>query len=122
MNNITGDIIGCAIEVHRNLGPGLLESVYEKCLAKEFFIRGVSFHQQKQLLVDYKGLKIDNCEFRVDFLVAECVIVEIKAVERVIPVHHAQVISYMKLSGCKLGLLINFNVTQLIKGVKRFIL
>jgi GxxExxY protein len=100
------------------LGAGLLESVYEECMAYELTQRGVKFERQKPIPVIYHGIPIE-CGFRVDFLVADQVIVELKAVERVLPVHMAQTLTYLKLTGCKLGLILNFNVEQMVKGVKR---
>lgn len=121
INEISQAIIGAAIEVHRALGPGLLESVYEECLSREFALRSIPFERQKPLLVDYKGAKLD-CGYRLDFLVAGKVVVEVKAVETLIPIHQAQVLTYMKLGSWKLGLLINFHVPLLRDGVKRLVL
>ncbi len=121
INAITGKIIGAAIEVHRHLGPGLLESAYEQCLCRELNLRGVPFECQVQLPVDYKGLRLD-CGYRLDLLVAQQVVVEIKAVEALLPVHEAQVLTYLRLGGWKAGLLINFNVPVLTKGVRRLVL
>ena len=118
---ITGQVIGCAIEVHTQLGPGLLESVYEKCLAYELSEKNLSFETQKELPVNYKNAKID-CGFRMDMLVEGSVLVEIKAVEAVTAVHEAQILTYMKLAGIRTGLLINFNVKLLKDGLKRFVL
>ena len=114
------EIIGAAIEVHRALGPGLLESAYEACLAHELTLRGVAFERQRELLVIYKGQEID-CSYRMDLLVGGLVIVEIKAVEALEPIHTAQVLTYLKLSGCKLGLLLNFNEQLLRDGLKRVV-
>jgi GxxExxY protein len=119
-NRITDAIIGAAIEVHRQLGPGLLESAYEACLAYELIQRGVKIERQKELPLKYKEVALD-CGYRMDLLVADSVVVEIKAAEHVSPLHEAQVISYLKLSGCKVGLLINFNSTTLIGGVRRLV-
>jgi len=119
-NRITDAIIGAAIEVHRQLGPGLLESAYEACLAYELIQRGVKIERQKELPLKYKEVALD-CGYRMDLLVADSVVVEIKAAEHVSPLHEAQVISYLKLSGCKVGLLINFNATTLIGGVRRLV-
>jgi GxxExxY protein len=118
INGITRSIIGAAIAVHRELGAGLLESVYEECMAYELTQRGVKFDRQKPIPVVYRGIPFE-CGFRVDFLVADQVVVELKAVERVLPVHMAQTLTYLKLTGCKLGLILNFNVEQMVKGVKR---
>lgn len=118
INEISRSIIGAAIAVHRELGAGLLESVYEECLAYELTQRGLKFERQKPIPVIYRGIPFE-CGFRVDFLVADQVIVELKAVEKVLPVHMAQALTYLKLTGCKLGLILNFNVEQMVKGVKR---
>ena len=120
LNKITDTIIGSTIAVHRELGPGLLESAYEACLAFELADRGLSVERQKGLPVIYRDVKLD-CGYRIDLLVEEKVIVELKAVERVEPIHTAQLLSYLKLSGCKLGLLINFNVKVLKNGIRRLI-
>jgi GxxExxY protein len=118
-NEITGQIIGAAIEVHKFLGPGLLESAYEACLVYELAQRKVKVERQKPLPVVYKNVKLDT-GYRIDLLVENEVLVELKAVEFLLPVHEAQILSYMKLSECKLGLLINFNVKLLKQGIKRF--
>ena len=119
-NEITEKIIGAAIEVHKILGPGLLESIYENALCVEFEQRGVKFERQKPNIVDYKGNKIGD--FRVDIVVEDKVVVELKAVNRHDPIFEAQILTYMRISGCKLGLLINFNAKRLKDGVKRFII
>ncbi len=120
VNEITEQIIGAAIEVHRHLGPGLLESVYEAALAFELASRGVAVERQKQVPLAYKGLHFDE-GFRLDLLVAGEVIVELKCVDVVLPVHEAQVISYLKLTGLRVGLLINFKVPVLKQGIKRLV-
>jgi len=117
-NEISGKIIGCAIEVHKALGPGLLESAYEECLFYELQAAGLKVEKQKSLPVVYKDVKLD-VGYRIDLLVEDCVVVELKAVEALHDVHTAQVLTYLKLSGCKLGLLLNFNVTKLVNGIKR---
>ncbi len=119
--DLTHAIIGAAIEVHRELGPGLLESAYEACLAHELSLRGLSFQRQVELPVEYKGSLVD-AGFRVDLIVEGRVIVEVKAVERMISVHEAQVLTYLRLTGRKVGLLINFNTRLLADGVKRLVL
>ncbi|MGH9446491.1 MAG: GxxExxY protein, partial [Terriglobia bacterium] len=116
LNHITESIIGAAIRVHRALGPGLLESAYEACLAFELGKRGLRVEQQKPLPLVYEGVKLE-CGYRIDLLVEGSAIVEIKSVDRVAPIHEAQILSYLKLSGCKVGLLINFNVTILKDGI-----
>ena len=119
--DLTGQIIGAAIEVHRELGPGLLESAYQACLAREFSLRNLPFEQEKPLPVEYKGARVD-CGYRLDFIVAEKVVVELKAVNAVQKVHEAQLLTYLKLTGCRVGLLINFNVPVLKDGIKRMAL
>jgi GxxExxY protein len=120
LNGITKEIIGAAIQVHRVLGPGLLESAYEACLAYELGKRGLKAEQQKPLPLIYEGVKLD-CGYRIDLLVQGLIVVEIKSVDAVAPIHEAQVMSYLKLSGCKLALLINFNVRVLKDGIRRFV-
>ncbi len=119
INLLTGQIIGAAIEVHRHLGPGLLETAYEHALAYEFDLRKVPYERQKPLPVLYKGVRL-NSDLRLDFLVGGLVIVELKAVAELIPIHSAQIITYLKISGCKVGLLMNFNVKMMKHGIKRF--
>lgn len=121
-NELTGKIIGAAIEVHRQLGPGLLESAYETCLAYELEQIGLMIERQKPLPIVYKDIHLDH-GYRIDLLVNKKVIVELKAVEEITKVHEAQILSYLKFSGCKVGLLLNFNVTMLKNGgIRRFIL
>ena len=120
LNKITEKIIGCCIEVHKQLGPGLLESIYESALCIEFQRNDILFERQKSLPVIYKGEKIGD--FRIDLLVEDTIVVELKSVERMDPVFEAQILSYMKLGTYKLGLLINFNSSLLKNGVKRFII
>ena len=120
LDRITDSIIGAAIEVHRALGPGLLESAYEACLAFELAQYGLVVEQQKPLPVVYREVKLD-CGYRLDLLVEGRVIVEIKAVNRLAPIHQAQLLSYLKLSGCKVGLLINFNVEVVKDGIRRVV-
>ncbi len=114
-------VIGCAIEVHRELGPGLLESTYEHCLAHELALNEIQFERQKQIPVDYKGQKID-CGYRIDLLVANQLILELKCVDALAPIHQAQLMTYMKLAKVKTGMLINFNVPLLKNGLKRIVL
>ena len=116
--DLTGRIIGAAIEVHKRLGPGLLESTYEACLCIELMRSGISFEKQKMLPIEYRGERVEN-GYRIDLLVEDSVVVELKAVREIDDVHLAQILSYLKLSGLKTGLLINFNVLKLIDGVKR---
>jgi GxxExxY protein len=120
INDITEAIIGAAISVHRELGPGLLESAYEACLAYELTERKLQIERQKGLPVVYRGVELD-CGYRIDLLVENQVVVELKAVESLEPIHDAQVLSYLKLSGCEVGLLINFNVKVLKKGIRRLV-
>ena len=120
INKLSGIILDSAIEVHRNLGPGLLESVYEVCLCKELDSRGIRYERQVSLPVVYKDEELD-ADFRIDILVENEIIIELKAVEAMIPVFEAQLLTYLKLSNKKLGLLINFNVPRLIDGYKRML-
>ncbi len=120
INQITEKIIGCAIEVHKGLGPGLLESAYEECLCYELNRIGLKFERQVPLPVVYKGVKLD-CGYRMDVVVENLVIVEVKAIESLIPVHEAQLLSYLKLHNKKVGLLMNFHVPILKKGLKRLV-
>jgi len=119
-NVITGQIIGAAIEVHRILGPGLLESTYMPCLQFELAVGKLRFVAERAVPIVYKGMELD-ANYRFDLLVENLVIVEVKAVDRLLPVHQAQVLTYMRLTKCPAGLLINFNVPKLIDGVKRLI-
>jgi GxxExxY protein len=121
LNRITDIIIGAAIEVHRALGPGLLESAYESCMVFEIVDRHrLKVEQQKPLPVIYRGVSLD-CGYRLDLMVGDMVIVELKSVDKVLPIHEAQMLSYLKLSGSKVGLLINFNVKILKDGIKRVV-
>ena len=120
LNKITEAIIGAAIAVHKELGPGLLESAYEACLAYELAERKLKVERQKGLPVTYHGVQLD-CGYRIDLLVEGLVVVELKAVERLEPIHQAQMLSYLRLSGCKVGLLINFNVKVLKNGIRRLV-
>jgi len=114
-------IIGAAIEVHRHLGPGLLESAYEQCLAHELSLRGIAFERQKRVPVCYKGVQLD-CGFRLDLLVQDKVVVEVKAVDNLNAVHQAQGLTYLKLTGYRLGMLLNFNERSMRSGIKRLVL
>ncbi len=118
---LTEQVIGAAIEVHRILGPGLLESVYQKCLCYELEMRGVQYRSQVELPIDYKGRQLD-CNFKIDIVVLDKLILELKVVDELHPIHEAQLLTYMKLSGIRLGLLLNFNVVLLKDGIKRLIL
>ena len=119
-NELTERVIGDCIEIHRALGPGLLESAYEECLCHELSIAGIGFERQKPLPVHYKNVKLD-CGYRLDLVVERKVIVELKAIENLMPIHEAQLLTYLKLSGLTLGLLINFNVPMLKNGIKRIV-
>jgi GxxExxY protein len=118
---LTRSIIGFAIEVHRQLGPGLLESAYEECLCYEFQQNGLAFRRQVPLPIVYKAIRLD-CGYRIDVVVEERVIVELKTVERLIPIHEAQLLTYLKLSGMRTGLLLNFNSPVLKDGIRRMVL
>jgi GxxExxY protein len=120
-DQLSNRVIGCALEVHRALGPGLLESTYEQCLAYELSMSGIDFKIQHPLPVKYKDIKLD-CGYRVDLLVDDKLIVELKSTDKIADIHKAQLLTYMKLSGVKVGLLINFNVEILKTGIKRFVL
>lgn len=120
-NELTRRVIGHAIEVHRTLGPGLLESVYEACLCKEFDRAGLPFVRQKRVPVFYKGDAVD-CGLVIDVLVNDALILEIKAVQQILPIHEAQLLTYLRVSGVKLGLLMNFNVEVLKQGIRRRVL
>jgi GxxExxY protein len=117
----TAPIIGAAIEVHRHLGPGLLESAYEEGLCHELHLRGLSFRRQVDLPVAYKGVQL-ACGYKIDVIVQEEVVLELKTVERLLPVQDAQLLTYLKLSGKHVGLLINFNRALLTRGIKRIVL
>lgn len=119
-NKLTERIIGAAIEVHKALSPGLLESAYENCLAHEFSLINISFKRQLPLPVTYKSFSLD-CGYRLDFLVENTVVLELKAVEKFEAIHQAQMLTYLKLGGWPIGLLINFNVAILAKGIKRLV-
>ncbi len=121
LNDISYKIIGAAYEVHKHLGPGLLESTYEVCFASELNEAGLKVDIQKPLPVVYKNIKLD-AGYRIDLLVENEIIIELKSVDEIAPIHEAQLLTYMKLSGKRLGLLINFNVKDLKKGIKRMIL
>jgi GxxExxY protein len=121
LEDLTQEIIGAAIEVHRVLGPGLLESAYEECLCHELNIRGISLQRQVPLPVEYKSVKLD-CGYKLDILVEDAVILELKCVDRISPVHEAQLLTYLKLSGKRVGFILNFNSAVLTKGLVRKVL
>jgi GxxExxY protein len=116
----TNRIIGLAIKVHRKLGPGLLESIYEECLCWELAHDGLSFRRQVPLPVIYEDMRL-NCAYHADIIVDQSVILELKSVERILPVHEAQTLTYLRLSGCRIGLLMNFNSVMLKDGLRRFV-
>ena len=120
-DDLSGSVIGCAIEVHRNLGPGLLESTYRQCLACELSHAGIAFQMETPLPVRYKEILLD-CGYRIDLVISGELILEIKSVETLLPIHQAQILTYMRLASISTGLLINFNVSKLQNGIKRFVL
>jgi len=120
IDKLSYEIIGACIEVHTNLGPGLLESAYEQCLCRELSLRGIKFEKQKPLPIEYKGVKLD-CGYRLDIVVDNLVILELKAVDKILPINEAQLMTYLKLSGLNLGMLINFNVKRIKEGIKRIV-
>lgn len=121
INSLTHEIVGAAIDVHRHLGPGLLESAYRECLCHELRLRGIDFRRELNLPVRYKGITLD-CGYRVDVLVANLVVVELKAIQSMTAVHEAQLLTYLRLGGWRVGLLINFNVSVLKDGIRRRVL
>jgi GxxExxY protein len=120
LDEISDAVIGACIEIHQHLGPGLLESAYEECLCHELSARGIPFERQKPLPVTYKSVRLD-CGYRIDLIVAEKLIVELKAVEELLPIHEAQLLTYLKLSNLPFGLLVNFHVPVLKHGLKRIV-
>jgi len=121
VNEITHEVIGAAMAVHRALGPGLLESAYQECLCQELFLRGIPFERQVPLPLEYRGIHCE-CGYRLDLLVGRAVVVEIKSIEAIGPIHEAQLLTYLRLGGWKVGLLMNFNVVVLKNGIKRKVL
>jgi GxxExxY protein len=121
INEITREIIGAGISVHRVLGPGLLESAYQQCLYQELTLRGIPFEREVGIPVEYRGVRLD-CGYRLDLLVAGRVVVEVKAIEAIAPIHEAQLITYLRLGGWNVGLLMNFNVVVLKDGIRRRVL
>lgn len=118
---LSNNVIGCALEVHKQLGPGMLESAYEQCLAHDFTLNRIIFKRPVALPVKYKGVNLD-CGYRLDFLVEDELVVELKAVEAILPIHKAQMLSHLKITGLSVGLLINFNVILLKEGITRMVL
>ncbi len=118
--DLSTKVIGCAIEVHRNLGPGLLEATYQECLAHELRLNGIQFEMERPLPVDYKDVRLD-CGYRLDFLIENTIILELKSVNELQPIHEAQLLTYLRLSGVKQGYLVNFNVTRLMDGLRSLV-
>ena len=118
---LSNQVIGCAIEVHRHLGPGLLESTYQQCLARELSLQDIAFEMEVSLPVNYKGVNLD-CGYRIDFLIEQQLILELKSVETLTDIHYAQLLTYMKLMRKSVGLLVNFNAETIKKGLKRIVL
>ena len=119
-SDLTHAIIGAAIEIHRKLGPGLLEAVYEECLAREFSLLGIAYERQKPVPLVYKDLKLE-CGYRLDFLVGRRIVVEIKSIDAIAPIHDSVMLTYLRLSETPIGLLINFNVPILKDGIRRYV-
>ncbi|WP_419663440.1 hypothetical protein Dvar_37610 [Desulfosarcina variabilis str. Montpellier] len=120
INKLSGEIIGAAIEVHKNLGPGLLESTYEECLCFELSLQDIEFKRQVNLPAIYKGNKID-CGYRIDIVVEKSIILELKAIDAILPIHKAQLLTYLKLSNLQLGFLLNFNIPLMRDGIHRMV-
>jgi len=121
LNDLSYKIVGCAIEVHKHLGPGLLESIYHECLRQEFFLRGINYKSQLFVPIDYKGIAL-NADYRLDFLIEDEIVVELKAMEGILPVHEAQLLTYMKLLQKGKGILVNFNCANIVKeGTKQMV-
>ena len=121
VNDITGQVIGAAIEVHKTIGPGLLENIYEECICVELSNRGIPFERQKEIEIEYKGIKLES-KYRIDILVNNLIVVELKSCDALLPIHEAQLLTYLKLTELKVGLLINFNVPILKEGIRRLVL
>jgi len=119
INQLTGQVIGAAINVHKALGPGLSESIYEECLCIEFDNKKIEYERQKEIPIEYRGVKL-NTNYRIDLVVQNKLLLELKACETLLPIHEAQTLTYLKLTGLKIGLLINFSVLLLKDGIKRF--
>jgi len=121
INTLSNVVIGAAIDVHKTLGPGLLETAYETCLCHEIDLRGIEYQKQIQLPVKYKSIQLD-CGYRLDILVENKIVIELKTVEKILPIHDAQLLTYLKLGGWQLGMIFNFNVSLLKHGIKRKVL
>jgi GxxExxY protein len=120
-DGLSNVVIGAAMEVHRHLGPGLLETAYQQCLARELSLSNIAFETEKPIPLNYKGINLE-CGYRLDFVVEDKLILELKSVEKLLPIHQAQMLTYLKLTGLKLGLILNFNVPVLKDGIKRIVL
>lgn len=120
-DELSNVVIGAAVEVHRHLGPGLLEIAYHQCLARELSLRNLNFEMEKAIPLNYKGVNLE-CGYRLDFMIEDKLILELKAVEKILPLYEAQMLTYLKLTGRKLGLIMNFNVPVLKEGIKRIVL
>lgn len=120
LNQLSHRVIGCAIEVHRHLGPGLLESAYQQCLSKEFVLQGITFKKEYVLPIEYKGERIES-GYRLDFLLENHLVVEVKAIDAIAAIHEAQLLSYLRLGGWSVGLIINFHSAILVDGIKRMV-
>ena len=120
INQLSSKIIGAAIQVHKALGPGLLESAYEECICHELSSQGLSIERQKPLAINYKGIKLD-CGYRLDIVVENTIIIELKSCKKIEPIHKAQLLTYLKLSGLNLGLILNFNVPVMRDGIVRIV-
>jgi GxxExxY protein len=121
INRLTQEIIGAGIAVHRELGPGLLESAYQQCMRQELELRGIPFQREVPLPLEYRGIRLE-CGYRLDLLVANAVVVEVKAIEALAPIHEAQLLTYLRLGGWNIGLLMNFNTVVLKDGIRRRVL
>jgi GxxExxY protein len=120
LNRLSNGVIGAAIEVHKTLGPGLLESTYERCMCHELGLRGLSFERQKELPVPYKGMQLD-CGYRLDIVVENAIVIELKSCDKIEDIHRAQLLTYLRISGFSLGLLLNFNVRVMKDGIVRLV-
>ena len=120
LNRLSNGVIGAAIEVHKTLGPGLLESTYERCMCHELGLRGLSFERQKKLPVPYKGMQLD-CGYRLDIVVENAIVIELKSCDKIEDIHRAQLLTYLRISGFSLGLLLNFNVRVMKDGIVRLV-
>ena len=121
VNEITEAVIGAAIEVHCALGPGLLESAYQLSMCRELTLRGIPFQSQVEIPIEYKGVRLD-CGYRIDLIVSDKVVVELKSVQEILPAHEAQLLTYLRVSGMRVGLLLNFNTAVLKNGIRRRVL